>query len=184
MVEIVSEIPIRKKKNPNGWFRTLDIHSKAIWCHTEVYSFGFKLKQIHAYILLWGWWVNFRLRSGRKGFTASCHLEVMPASGIVALSITADCLTVVPLFVSAVLCLCEWWRKNMKRENRGQSRKEVLCGGDGEGCPDDSWALVDLCHHACSCSSLDNSSPSWGESLFSSFAGESLTHGVQVWFMH
>lgn len=75
------------------------------------------------------------------GFIVPCHLEAMPASGIVALSITADCLTVVALFVSAVLCLHERWKKIGKQMECCEEQK-------GEGCPDDSWALVDLRHHA------------------------------------
>lgn len=51
-------------------------------------------------------------------FIASCHLEATAASGIVALSITADCFTVVALFVSAVLCLRERWKK-IRNAGRG-----------------------------------------------------------------
>lgn len=40
---------------------------------------------------------------GRMVVIVSCHSEATPASGIVALSIMADCLTVGALFVLAVL---------------------------------------------------------------------------------
>lgn len=73
-----------------------------------------------------------RISDGEVGgtvFLASCYLEAAPASGIVKLSITADCLTGVALFDSAVLCLREKGKK-MRKEGTGD-RARVLCGKEG-----------------------------------------------------
>lgn len=69
------------------------------------------------------------MEKGAEWFSLPCHLEAIPASGIVALSISAECLTVEALFVSAVLCLRERWKKI--RKGGPGDRSGVLCGTEG-----------------------------------------------------